>query len=310
MGKSAKIVIIGAGHVGSHCALSLALSEVAPEIVLVDSVPAKARAQALDVADALSFPPRPVTVRAGDYAEAADADIVIIAIGEPRQPGQTRLDLFDSSLRMLSGLVETLKPLEIKGIVVSITNPADIVAHAARLGLGLPRERCFGTGTLLDTARLARLVSEATGKPRSSVSALVMGEHGDSSVSVLSRTTVGGGPLDGYLAANPEAREALTQGTRQAGMTVIVGKGSTEFGIGQVTANLCGAILGNRREVFPLSVALEGEYGQAGINAGVPCRVGRNGIEEILSVELDGGEKAAFAASCDVIRGFVSRIRA
>ncbi len=314
MGESGKIVIIGAGHVGSHCALSLALAEAATEIVLVDSLPDKAHAQALDIADALSFPPRAVTVRSGDYAEASDADIVIVAVGEARKPGQTRLDLFDSSLRMISGLVQTLKPLSIPGIVITITNPADIVAHMVRTGLNLSRERCFGTGTLLDTARLVRLLSEAAGVPRAEVSGLVMGEHGDSSVSVFSQARLAGKSFAEFAAGDtatpaspPLDKVALTQGTRQAGMTVIIGKGSTEFGIGQVTARLCASILGGKSEVFPLSAALEGEYGQSGVNAGVPCRVGRNGIEEILELPLAPEEKEAFASSCAVIRGFIAR---
>ncbi len=307
MTASGKIVIIGAGHVGSHCAQALACAEVAGDIVLVDCISQKAHAQALDVSDALSFPPRPVLVRAGDYAEAADADIVIIAIGEPRRPGQTRLDLLDSSIRMLRDLTAVLLPLNIAGLVITITNPADIVADFVRRALGLPRSRCFGTGTLLDTARLVRLLSGMIGVPRSDVSALVLGEHGDSSVPVFSGASAAGLPLTEYPALD---REELIKATREAGMTVVIGKGSTEFGIGQVTAALCAAILGGGPIVFPLSAALEGEYGQSGIHVGVPCRIGRNGIEEILELNLNEEESTAFAASCDLIRGYVRQARA
>jgi len=105
-------------------------------------------------------------------------------------------------------------------------------------------------------------------------------------------------------------RQELVRATRQGGMTVVQGKGSTEFGIAQVTATLCAALLGGGPAVFPLSAALEGEYGQSGIHAGVPCRIGRKGIEEVLEVALDDGERTAFAASCDLIRGFVHQARA
>ncbi len=306
MAGSGKIVIIGAGHVGSHCASALAWAEAARDIVLVDRIEEKARAQALDVADALSVPPRPVRVRAGGYAEAADADIVIIAVGEPWIPGQTRLDLFDSSLRMLGELMESLRPLKLRGLVITITNPADVVADFVRRSLGLSRARCFGTGTLLDTARLVRLLSEDTGVPRSEVTGLVMGEHGDSSVPAFSQVRVAGRPFSAYPALD---RERLTHGTRRAGMVVVEGKGSTEFGIAQVTAALCSALLSGRGGVFPLSAALEGEYGQTGIHAGVPCRIGKNGIEEIVEVALEAEERAAFAASCAVIRAYVDRAR-
>jgi L-lactate dehydrogenase len=307
MDGTGKIAIIGAGHVGSHCALALAWSGVAADIVLIDILPEKARAQALDVSDALILPPRPARVRAGDYAEAADADIVVVAVGEAWKPGQTRLDLFDASLRMLSRLMESLLPLRLRGIVVTITNPADVVADYVRRALGLPRSRCFGTGTLLDTARLVRLLAEGTGLPRSAVSGLVVGEHGDSSVPAFSQVRLDGRSVAAYPALD---REALARGTRRAGMEVVEGKGSTEFGIGQVTATLCAALLGGGPAVLPLSAALEGEYGQSGIHAGVPCRVGRGGIEEIVELELDAGERSAFAASCEVIRGYVRRAQA
>ena len=306
MAGSGKIVIIGAGHVGSHCASALAWAEAANDIVLVDRVSEKARAQTLDLSDALSFPPRPVSVRSGDYAEAADADIVIIAIGEPRRPGQTRLDLFDVSLRLLDDLMASLLPLKLSGVAITITNPADVVADFVRRSLGLPRERCFGTGTLLDTARFVRLLSEGSGVPRSAVEGLVLGEHGDSSVPVFSRVGLAGLPFSEYPKLD---REELTRGTRQAGMDVVIGKGSTEFGIGQVTATLCSALLSGQGGVFPLSAALEGEYGQTGIHAGVLCKIGKNGIEEIIEVELDTDERAAFAASCAVIRSYVDQAR-
>ncbi len=307
MAATGKIVIIGAGHVGSHCAQALAWGGVAGDIVLVDRIPEKAQAQALDVSDALSFPPRPVRVRAGDYAEASDADIVIVAVGEPWRTGQTRLDLFDGSIRMLGDLTAVLLPLNLRGLVITITNPADIVADFVRRALGLSRSRCFGTGTLLDTARLVRLLSEGSGAPRSGMDALVLGEHGDSSVPAFSRARIAGKPLSAYPALD---RGDLVRGTRQGGMTVVQGKGSTEFGIAQVTATLCAALLGGGSAVFPLSAALEGEYGQSGIHAGGPCRIGRKGIEEVLEVDLDDEERTAFAASCDLIRGFVHRARA
>lgn len=309
MKPSGKIVIIGAGHVGSHCASALARTGCAAEIVLVDSLPDKAEAQALDIADSLIFPPRPVRVRSGDYAEAADADIVIIAIGEARKPGQTRLDLLDSSVAMLDGLFANLKHLNIRGLVITITNPADIVALLVREGLGLPRSRCFGTGTLLDTARFIRLLSEGSGIPASDISGLVMGEHGDSSVPAFSQVRLAGQTFEEYLASRKTAlsRAALTAGTRQAGMTVIIGKGSTEFGIAQATTALCASIMSGKPAVFPLSVALEGEYGQSGLHAGVPARVGKKGIEAIIEHELAPDEKAAFDASCEVIKGYVKR---
>ena len=298
MSSQGKIAIIGAGHVGSHCALSLAHSGARREVVLIDKDAPKARAQALDVSDSLSFTPAVTIVRDGTYQDCADADIVVIAIGEARLPGQTRLDMLENSIRMLHGLLGALKPLAIKGLVITITNPADIIANYVRLGLGLPRNRVFGTGTLLDSARLIRLLSEATGYSRSDVHAVSMGEHGDSSMVPFSQVTIGNKPFSVFKNLD---RSALLSQTRQGGMDIVEGKGSTEFGIGQVLSVLCGSILRNEHRILPLSVLLEGEYGQHGLHAGVPCRVGRDGIEEVIELELDAGELSQLHASFEVI---------
>ena len=293
-----KIVILGAGHVGSHCAYALAAGDVCEEIVLVDVIPDKAKAQALDVADSVSWMSRPVCVRAGEAEECRDASLVVVAIGEPRQPGQTRLDLLGRSVELLKELAETLKPLNLTCPVITITNPADIVADYLRKALGLERSRCFGTGTLLDTARLVRCLSQAAGVDRRSVCAFSMGEHGDSSMIPFSAVTVGGVPFE-RLGLSKE--DILTQ-TRQAGMEIIEGKGSTEFGIGRSLAELAACILRDEKRILPVSVLLDGEYGQRGVHCGVPCRIGKDGIEEILVLELTPEEQQMLDASCQVIR--------
>jgi L-lactate dehydrogenase len=299
MGNQGKIAIVGAGHVGSHCAMSLAVGAIGGEIVLIDKDEAKARAQALDISDTLSFSPSMASVRSGAYPDCADADIVVIAIGEPHRPGQTRLDLLERSVTMLRELLGVLRPLNLGGIVITITNPADIVADFVRKGLDLPRSRAFGTGTLLDTARLIRLLSEKTGLGRAEIKALSMGEHGDSSMIPFSRISLGGRPF----AAFPELdRAALLQDTRRSGMEILEGKGCTEFGIGEALSFLCRCILEDEKRILPLSVLLEGEYGQKEVHCGVPCRVGRGGIEEVLELPLDPEELAGLKGSCDIIR--------
>lgn len=306
MSSRGKIAVVGAGHVGSHCAMALAAGALCGEIALIDKDEAKARAQALDVSDALSFAASAPLVRTGSYSDCADADIVVIAIGEPRLPGQTRLDLLGRSVLMLRDLIGVLAPLGMSGIVVTITNPADIVADYVRKGLGLPRSRAFGTGTLLDTARLVRLISEGTGSRREDIEALAMGEHGDSSTIPFSRIRIGGKPLDAFPSLDPST---LLQGTRMSGMDIINGKGSTEFGIGQALSFLCRSILRDEKRILPLSVLLEGEYGQREVHCGVPCRVGRGGIEEVVELALEPEELAQLGASCDLIRRHIAMAR-
>lgn len=294
-----KIVILGAGHVGSHVARALAAGGCGTEIVLVDSVPGKAAAQAMDIADALSCPEVPVCVREGGYHDCADAKIVVVAVGKPREPGQTRLDLLGDSVRMVHMLCESLPALREDALVISITNPCDIVADCVRKALDLDRARVFGTGTLLDTARLLRTLSEQTGVPRGQISACVLGEHGDSSMIPISLVRIAGKEPD--LVPGFDADMALRR-THEIGMDIINGKGSTEFGIGQAAAFLIRNLLADTKAVLPLSAELCGEYGLSGLHCGVPCRVGIGGIEELITLPLTQAEREALNRSADVIR--------
>ncbi|MBQ8136586.1 MAG: L-lactate dehydrogenase [Clostridia bacterium] len=296
-----KVVILGAGHVGSHVASALAQGTIANEIVLVDKLPGKAAAQAADIADSLSFLPDCPLVREGVYADCADADVTVCANGKPREPGQTRLDLLADSVRMIRELSAQLQPTPPAGIVISITNPCDIISDCLRQALSMDRARCFGTGTLLDSARLKRIVSEQTGAPRAEIGAVALGEHGDSSMIPYSCLTVRGKPA----LETPvfDAEEALKR-THQTGMDIIEGKGSTEFGIGLSTARLIRAILNDENAVLPLSVAMEGEYSVSGVNCGVPCRVGRDGIREVIELPLTAAEREAFDSTISVLKRY------
>ena len=298
-----KIVILGAGHVGSHCAHALALHGVGEEIVLVDVLEEKAAAQALDISDALSFAGHAAAIRSGGYADCADAALVVVAIGEPRRPGQTRLDLLDRSVELLDVLLEQLRPFPLSCPVVTITNPADIVADYLRKGLGLDRSRCFSTGTLLDSARLVRILSGMTGVDRRSISAFAMGEHGDSVMAACSAATVGGVPLERFGLD----RGVILQRVRDSGMEIVCGKGSTEFGIGRALCALAQCILRDEKRILPVSVLLDGEYGQTDVHCGVPCRIGRSGVEEVIELPLLPGELEQLSQSCAIIKAHIAR---
>lgn len=297
-----KIVILGAGHVGSHCAYALAGAGLCEEIVLVDVCRERVQAQALDVADRTAFFPRPVTVRAGGHEDCADASLVVVAIGEPRKPGQTRLDLLARSVELLRVLADQLRPLGIGCPIVTITNPADIVADYLRKSLELERWRCFSTGTLLDTARLTRLIAQAADVSPASVQAFVLGEHGDSSMAAFSCARIGGLSLSEYELDE----EALLRGVHSTGMEIIEGKGSTEFGIGRALCELAACILRDEKRILPVSPLLMGEYGMSGIHCGVPCRIGGSGIEAIIELALTQREQEQLSASCEVIRRHIA----
>lgn len=309
-----KVVIIGAGHVGSLCALNLAYQEVADEIVLLDIVDGKALSQAKDVADSTMFLNKVPVIRDGTYEDLNDAQILINAIGISRAPGQTRLDLLDSSIVMMDDVIAHIKETSFSGFFISISNPCDIVANYARQQLKLPKNRIFGTGTSLDTARLRLTLHKETGYAPSSIQCFAIGEHGDSSVVPLSMITLQGKPLLELIEKQPErfktiTREHLEERTHLLGMGIVIGKGSTEFGIGAATAQLCKAIFNDEKKVFPVSAFLEGEYGESGLMAGVPAVIGKNGLEEIIEFSLTPEEQSGFQNSCQVIRDYINRIK-
>lgn len=304
--KKSKVTVIGTGHVGSHVSLALAVDRVADEVVLVDEDKNLAKAHALDIFDSMSFSDHSVYVHAGDFSDVEDSDVVVISIGEPRKPGQDRVSMLDHSIIMSDRLIEYLKPYKIPGIVISITNPCDVIADYLRKGLGLDERRMFGTGTLLDTARLLRVLSRFTGVSRDSVQGYVMGEHGESSMIPFSQIHVGGQSTDKFSLLKDDV---LTE-MRQGGWVIVEGKNCTEFGIGRAAAYMAGVVIRDEKKVLPASVTLNGEYGESGVAIGVPCVIGKDGVEQIVELPLKGEELEQFKASCDVVRGNMAKAAA
>lgn len=309
--KLRKIVIIGAGHVGSHCGYSLLTQGDADEIVFIDIDKEKGAAQAWDIADAGCFMPHPVRVRFGDYTDCKAADIIVLAAGVPRKPGQTRLDTMYDSMKVMKEIVEPLKNSGFEGILICISNPADIIADYMRKHTGWSKTRVFSTGTSLDTARLKRVLQEETGADARSIQCFSLGEHGDSSMIPFSHITIGGKPLLQLMKDKPDTYgkldlDHILYRTRMIGMDVVIGKGFTEFGIGTVLADMVKAIFHDEHRVLPVSVLLEGEYGQKDLHVGVPAVLGKNGIEEIIELQLSEEEQRLFDESCNVIRKHIA----
>ncbi|TCK97774.1 L-lactate dehydrogenase [Natranaerovirga hydrolytica] len=305
--QSRKIVIIGAGHVGSHCGYSLLTQGDVNEIVYIDIDRDKAEAQAGDIADAGCFMPHPISVRVGDYKDCRDADIVVLAAGVPRKEGQTRLDTMGDSIKVMKEIVDPLKGSGFEGILICISNPADIIAYYMMKHTGWPKNRVLSTGTSLDTARLKRVLKEAIGVDPRSIQCFSMGEHGDSSMIPFSHITIGGKPLRELMLENPQTYgtldlDCILERTRRIGMDIVIGKGSTEFGIGTVLADMVKAILHNEHRIMPVSTLLEGEYGQEDICVGVPAIISKKGVEKIMELNLNQSEKQLFEQSCDIIR--------
>lgn len=305
--QTRKIVIVGAGHVGSHCGFSLVTQGVCDELVFIDTDEAKAAAQALDLADAVAYLPHSVNVRAGGYEELADADILVMAAGPLPDENQTRMDTLGTTIGVMKTIAPRIASSGFHGILVSISNPADVIAHYLQVGTGLPAKRVLSTSTTLDSARLRRELSERTGIDRRSIHAYVMGEHGESQMVAWSNVSIAGKPLSRWMEEFPETwgkldLSEIAASAKKGGWTVLYGKKSTEFGIGTSLCEIVKTIFHNDHKILPVSVLLEGQYGQKDVYASVPAVLGKDGVEEIVELDLSPEELAAFAASCETMR--------
>ncbi len=312
--KTRKVAIIGVGHVGSHCAFSLATQGISDEIVLIDIDHPKAIAQAADLADAVAYLPHHVDVRAGSLADCRDADIAVVSAGPLPLATQTRTDTLGDTVAVMKQIIGPLAASGFEGILINISNPCDVITRYLYEKTGFPSRRVIGTSTALDSARLRRILSERLGVDQKSIQGYVMGEHGESQMVPWSNVSVGGKPLFEIMRQHPDGYGKLDLAdlagrTRRAGWVVLEGKGSTEFGIGTALAEVVKTILHNERKVLPVSVLLEGQYGQRGIYAGVPAVLGKDGVEDIVEITMTDGEKTEFAASCEAMCGFFEKTK-
>jgi L-lactate dehydrogenase len=300
--KADRIVIIGAGHVGATSAYALMLRALFREIVLIDSDRRRAKAEAQDISDANALA-RPARIWAGDYADAAHARIAVISAGAATHGTQTRLSVAAQSAVTVRSCVASLRSTGFDGVLLIAANPVDLMTMVAIESAGLPQSRVFGTGTLLDTNRLReRLASELDVAP-SSVDALVLGEHGDSEVAMLSSVRIGGIALKDF---SHEAKVIEVSATasiaRDAAYGIISGKGFTSFGVATAIVRICEAIARDERVVLPVSSRLNGPPGLPGICMSMPCMVGAAGIERVLTPAMSEDEAAGLAASAAKLR--------
>ncbi|MBP1043299.1 L-lactate dehydrogenase [Vagococcus sp. BWB3-3] len=309
--KVRKIGIIGAGHVGSHVGFALATQGEVDELVLIDCDQEKARAQALDIEDAVSYLPHHVKASAGEYQELVDADCVVICVGPPSGPSEDRLDELEELVGVLDDVLPKLQESGFKGFIINISNPADVITTYIQEYLDYPQERIFSTGCVLDSARLQSQLANMLKINRQSLNAFCLGEHGFSAMIPWSHVTISGQPLVSYLAAQdlgPLNYEQLLQETKDGGYQVLLGKGATEFGIATALVEVIKSLFHDERKILPVSVYLDGQYGQEGIFASVPAIIGKRGVEGLLEWQLSEGEQADFERSCAIIRTNFAKI--
>ncbi len=303
--QTRKIAIIGAGHVGSHAGYSLLSQGLADELVYIDVDEKKAAAQAMDLSDATKYLPTRARVYAGGYADIADAQLLIVAAGPlpDMSKGQTRMDTLRQTIAIMKEVVASIRTSGFAGIILDISNPADVITHYLQHELDWPPRRILSTSTTLDSARLCRALSEATGVDRRSIQAYALGEHGESQMVAWSAVTIGGKPLAQLRAERPDTYgrldlEAIAADGRAGGWVVLGGKGSTEFGIAASIAEVVRAIVHDEDRILPVSVLLDGEYGQHDVYASVPARLNADGVADVIELALTPEEQERFAASC------------
>ena len=301
-----KIGIIGAGHVGSHGGYSLISQGLVEELVYIDVDKEKAVAQALDLQDSSTYLGRRIKVYAGNYSDIKDADILIVAAGPlpDMAAGQTdRQQTLGATVAILKDIIPQIKASGFNGIIVNISNPADVVTHYLQEKLNWNPKRILSTSTTLDSSRVRRAIAEETGYDQHSIYAYALGEHGESQFVPWSNVTVGGKPILELIKEQPERfgklnLDEIASRAKKAGWIILGGKGSTEFGIGASIANVVQAIFGGEDRILPVSTLLQGQYGQSGVYASVPCRVNNEGIAEVIELKLTAEEQAKFAQSC------------
>lgn len=310
--KTRKVGIIGAGNVGSHLGLQLAVQGLADEVVFYDVNNDKAMGESLDLMDAVSYQPHHFEAYAGTIDDMKDADIMINASGKPRLPGQTRLDMMDGGIATTKEFLPLIEKSGFDGIIISISNPCDIIAEYIQYKLNYPKNKIIGSGTALDSARLQYQLSDQLKINRRSLTAYLLGEHGDSSMIPWSHVTVAGKTLDELLAEKPELykmdpKDVILEKVHREGYVENTTKGCTEFGVTSATAELVRAIYHNEHKVLPVSVYLDGPYGIKDSFASVPVKIGKDGVEDIIELHLTEEENAELAASIKVLKEHFER---
>jgi malate dehydrogenase len=299
-----KVTVVGAGNVGATCADVMAYRGIASEIVLLDIREGFAEGKALDITQCATntgFNTK-VTGVTNDYSKTAGSDVVVITSGIPRKPGMTREELIGINAGIVKSVAENLLQHSPNAIFVIVSNPMDTMTYLAFKSLGLPKNRIIGMGGALDSSRFRTYLSLALDKPANDISAMVIGGHGDTTMIPLTRlASYNGIPVSQFLSEEQLNKVAADTMVGGATLTGLLGT-SAWYAPGASVAYLVDSILNNQGKMIACSVFLEGEYGQSDICIGVPCIIGKNGIEKILDINLNDAEKALFAKSADAVR--------
>lgn len=290
-----KIAIIGTGFVGAATAYSCLMRNIASELILVDVNETLCKGQALDLSDALSFSDTPY-IKVGSYADAAQADIIIITAGQAQIPGQSRTELLATNKTIISDICTKLTLLNKNAVIVMVTNPVDIMTRLAQKLLDLPMQQVIGSGTMLDSQRLRNLIAQKIQVAEQSIHAYVIGEHGDSQVAALSCARIAGVPLTQFIPL--QELEKLARKAQQKVYEILTYKKYTNYGVASCVAALCQNILFDNNRIIPVSCYLK----QYDLCMSMPTTIGKGGAQQIITVPLSPNELDRLQASAQTIR--------
>ena len=301
---SKKVVLIGDGSVGYSYAFAMVTQGIADEFVIIDIAKDKVEADVKDLNHGALYSASPVVVKAGEYSDCKDADLIVITAGAPQKPGETRLQLVEKNTKIMKSIVSSVMDSGFDGFFLIAANPVDILTRYVKEVTGLPAERVIGSGTVLDSARFRYLISQELNVVPSSVHASIIGEHGDSELAVWSQANVAGISVFDTLKeqTGSEAKaEEIYVNTRDAAYDIIQAKGSTYYGIALALLRISKALLNNENSVLTVSSQLNGEYGHKEVYLGVPTLINQNGAVKIYETPLSDKEKQLFKQSVQTL---------
>ena len=293
-----KITIIGSGNVGATIAYTLVASSNVNEIVLIDINKDKSEAEALDIKQSSPYLST-AEIKSGDYEDAFNSNIVVITSGIGRKPGQSRLELVQKNIDILKNITDNIVKVCPNAIYIIVSNPVDILTYFFHKHTSIPKENIIGTGTLLDTMRFKVRLSEVLNRPINDVKAVVLGEHGDSSVFAWSTDNI---------ELSDEEKNEIQEFVKKSGGKIIAGKGATFYAIASAVCKIVNCIISGNKEVLPVSVMLEGEYGISDVCLGLPCEVGANGLGKKTHLDLTESEIEALTNSANVLKNIINSV--
>jgi malate dehydrogenase len=305
-----KITVVGAGNVGSTTAQRLAEKELARRVVLVDVVEGIPQGKGLDQWESAPIEGFDTRITGTNtYDETADSEIVVVTAGIARKPGMSRDDLLNTNAGIVKQVSESIRDSSPNAIIIMVSNPLDVMSYVAKQVTGFPRQRVLGMAGVLDTARYRSFIAEALDVSVRDIQAMVLGGHGDTMVPLISYTSVSGIPVSQLMSA--EKLQAIVDRTRNGGAEIVkyLKTGSAYYAPSSAAVQMCEAIVHDQKRILPCAAWLEGEYGMNGLFLGVPCKLGREGLEKIIEVELTQTEREALARSADAVREPMAAVR-